>query len=237
MPVTFDAAASDSAGFSASLTFSHTCGGTDRVLFVAVVCGNNRTISGVTYDGVSMSAVESGSDFMRLFALVNPASGANDVVVTTSQEDPILAVSTSYSGVDQSTPYDGVQVATTGDNTPSVTVASAEGNRVVGMDVKVDFTDQSIQTPNTGQTSRGNEIVTFFYIDLSDKAGEASTAFGYTRNGDTYFHQRLIAVNVIAASEPPPPATPGDLADFTGGSPFILNQFPSTGNLMVITDA
>jgi hypothetical protein len=199
----FDASSTAQSAFSSSLTFSHTCSGADRVLFVAVNTG-----SGVTYNGVSMTAVETGDADKRLYALVAPASGTHDVVVSLPSPAAILAVAASYTGVDQVSPYDGVQASATGDTSPSVTVTSSTGNLVVGMSAVGDIGGLALQTAGAGQTSRGSLAEGQQYLILSDEAGAASTTHSYTRASGFFYSQRIVAVNVLAADEgPPPPAS------------------------------
>jgi hypothetical protein len=194
----FDASSTAQSAFGSSLTFSHTCSGSDRVLFVAVAVGNGVAITNVTYNGVEMTAVETGAVDRRLYSLVAPATGANNVVVTLPSPTEILAVASSYTGVNQSTPWDGAQVSTTGDTSPSVTVTSASGNLVVGMSNYSDVSGQALQTAGADQTSRGNLAENTQYLILSDEAGAASTTHSYTRASGFFYAQRLVAVNVIA---------------------------------------
>ena len=199
MAVVFDAATTAQTAFNVTLTWSHTTSGTDRALFVAVTA--NESISGVTYNGVSMTAVETGETHIRLYALANPATGANNVVVTTSGGDgAIVAVAASYTGVDQTTAYDGVQASLTGGTAPSVTVTSATDNLVVGMSGVKDNSGHAVQTAGAGQTSRGSITQDGAYVILSDEAGAASVTHSYTRTDGAFYSQNIVGVNVIAAA-------------------------------------
>lgn len=71
----------------ASITFSHTCTGSDRILYVC--CGQNantETVTSITYGGVAMTKIIEGttSAYAVIYGLVAPATGANDVVITWS---------------------------------------------------------------------------------------------------------------------------------------------------------
>ena len=95
-----------------SLTFSHTCTGTDRILFVYSFARNDVT-TGVTYNGVSMTqtgaTITSGTDRFQLWYLINPASGTNSVVITGGASTSlVIGCSQSYTGADQSTQPDAV---------------------------------------------------------------------------------------------------------------------------------
>jgi hypothetical protein len=104
MAIAFDAVTNGSfTGGGASRTFSHTCGGTNRILFVNVHT-NTDVVTGVTYNSVAMTRVNGqATDFyITTWVLMNPASGANDVVVTCSASTNIIPNAISYSGVSQS---------------------------------------------------------------------------------------------------------------------------------------
>lgn len=107
MAIAFDAQSVSAYAPNTSVTWSHTCTGTDRILIVGVYCGTANTTT-VTYNGVSMTAINSlamsgaaSGQFIKLFYLVNPASGANNVVVSCSAGD-MYGLATSYTGAKQS---------------------------------------------------------------------------------------------------------------------------------------
>lgn len=91
------------------MTYSHTCSGSDRLLFVSVQIYNATlvTVSAVTYNGVAMSkaagitaAYEGATQDGEIWYLKNPASGANNVVVTLSGIAAFTnSISSSYTGV------------------------------------------------------------------------------------------------------------------------------------------
>lgn len=95
-----------------TVTVSHTCTGSNLILFAAVESasvGNTVTTSGVTYNGVAMtivgSSVNAGTDNRRydLWYLLAPATGAHDIVVTYSGTPAQGAVAAaSYTGAKQS---------------------------------------------------------------------------------------------------------------------------------------
>ena len=110
MAVAFDASSqASSSGSVNSLTWAHTCTGTDRILIV--LFGENTgtpSQSTVTYDGVSMTAFSTvSSPFANNkigWYLINPASGANNIVATrtTTSTAVIRGVAASYTGAKQS---------------------------------------------------------------------------------------------------------------------------------------
>lgn len=93
-----------------TLTYSFTCGSDANRVMVACTEGSisNDSISGVSFNGVAFTKlyatqVPSNNRYVTSWYLVNPASGAHDVVTTNSDggsDDTLCSVS-SYSGVAQ----------------------------------------------------------------------------------------------------------------------------------------
>lgn len=93
-----------------SLTWSHTCTGSNLILFVSLF-GDTITdplgniISGVTYNGAAMHEIgrkNSGVALDRwcyLFYLSNPSTGAHNIVASATNPRAICGLSSSYSGV------------------------------------------------------------------------------------------------------------------------------------------
>lgn len=116
--IAFDAASSGTNGGTTSVTFSHTCSGVSRALFVFVQANSSSTITGVTYNGVAMTKTTTvGSDSITVWTLLSPSTGANNVVVNFNTSVSARCLSASYTGVKQSaTP------TTTQDTNEGVTV-------------------------------------------------------------------------------------------------------------------
>lgn len=109
MAITFNAATdgANSAG-TTSLSFSHTVGsGENRLLvanFVGDLIGGNDDITSVTYNSVAMTlAVKSsaaGSDrYTYMYYLLNPSTGANNIVINCTNSHRIDASAADYAGV------------------------------------------------------------------------------------------------------------------------------------------
>jgi hypothetical protein len=78
-------------------TFSHTCAATATILFAAF--RNNGTLSGATYNSVAMTQIQStvsNTDQYSLWYLVNPASGAHNVVLAGAAISTMYGVAASY---------------------------------------------------------------------------------------------------------------------------------------------
>jgi len=134
MAIAFDSSTGgDYVAGSTSLTFSHTCSGDDRALFVSILTNTDAdTVTGVTYDGDSMTRVDAflGKNYYHyVYELANPSSGSNNVVISTDTSLNIFGCATSYTGVDQTNPSEannkgetdsgtslGVSVTTSTDN-------------------------------------------------------------------------------------------------------------------------
>lgn len=106
--IAFDATAVGQSDASTSMTFSHTCTGTNRLLIVFSFQEQTTSCS-FTYNGVAMTEIPTNSPIsgatkqLRMFYLIAPATGANNVVGTkgggSGEWD---ARSVSYTGVNQS---------------------------------------------------------------------------------------------------------------------------------------
>jgi hypothetical protein len=107
--VAFNAATDggNNGGSSSSLTFAHTCFGSDGLLIVAL-CGDTSAddISSVTYNGVGMTLLAkfnpgdtSNGRHSYFYYLLGPAAATNNVVVTAGSSHYLLAGASSYSGV------------------------------------------------------------------------------------------------------------------------------------------
>lgn len=98
-----------------SRTWSHTCTGSDLALFVNPWhYDGNSYISGVTYAGASMTLSGSHNVRVSIYQKTAPATGANNVVISSSNYATVLGGgASSWAGVDQTTPLSG-QVTNSG---------------------------------------------------------------------------------------------------------------------------
>lgn len=192
MSIAFDAATTDTYVGGMSRTWSHPCTGSDRFLVVCIaVYTNTAGVSGVTYAGVSMTLIgtitATGGCVVHMYALKNPASGANNVVATLSGPPWYYAfAAASYTGVDQTTPYGTYASASGGSGTPTVDVSSASGELVV--DALAARMNPS--SPGSGQTQRAlvNNASDGANIRaaISEEAGAATTTMSWSGSGATW---------------------------------------------------
>src|SRR4051794_29203748 len=119
-------ASSDSSGqdgtLVTSLTWSHTCTGSNLVLLVGFVASDgtdaDRVIQSITYNGVGMTQAVLNDDTARdltagIYYLVAPATGAHNIVITFNggTVTDCGGVGVSFTGVDQSNPLDATTTA------------------------------------------------------------------------------------------------------------------------------
>ena len=200
MAVAFDASSSGSASLTSSLTFSHTCSGTERVLIVGVVINANAaSVSTVTYNSVSLtfigSAINTGDTRVELWGLIAPSTGANNIVVTVSNSTSFFcAGGTSFTGADQTTAWNGLQTATGSSSAQSVTVTSATGNMVTDCVSTVTFTP----TVGAGQTQRWSTSASLSNARGSTETGAASVTMSWTTSLAAEY--ALAAINIIQTS-------------------------------------
>lgn len=105
MLLNFDAASGGTQLAGTSLTYSQTCTGSNLILFVGVgVESASDIVTGVTYNGVAMTRVPTNGfqtgngESAYLYYLINPPTGAHNVVVSTNTSTDIRSSSASYVG-------------------------------------------------------------------------------------------------------------------------------------------
>lgn len=143
----------------AALSWSHTCTGSDRVLFVGVAYQSGAgTTCTATYNSVSMTQIWNKRDDLNVqssvgFVLIAPATGANTVAITLGATvDAAAGGSVSLTGVDQSTAHRTVYTNNeAGGGSPNVTVVDSQSGDWV-LDCAVTFA--ATIAVGTSQTSR-----------------------------------------------------------------------------------
>lgn len=184
-----------------TFTFSHTCAGSDRCLLSFARGPSDQTITGITYNGVSMTALP-GTDgvgnttFLANygFYLLDPATGANNVVVTANTSTTIIAGAVSFTGVedlDTAEEAEGISSAATD------TITSESGDMVV--DCWSANWGLGDDTPGSGQTlwgafSNGDD---FQDLQGSYESGASSVVMDWTNTQNAWFK---VTVNLNAAA-------------------------------------
>jgi len=127
-------------GSGATLSWSHTCTGSNLALVVDVGSydgASGNRVSTVTYNGVALTrlAEVTGAAFdnSSLWGLKNPATGANTITVTfVGTVGSAIGGGQSFTGVDQTTPFGTGVTASGASGEPTVDVTgTTTGNIVV----------------------------------------------------------------------------------------------------------
>lgn len=132
MAISFTAAADlgNNGGAGSGYTVAYTCGsGTDRLLVVGFLGDNSADdITSVTYAGAAMTLVGKvagtvGVRWTYMYYLLNPASGSNNVVISSSSTKFLIACAGDWAGVNQTGQPDASDTATLGSGNTSLTKA------------------------------------------------------------------------------------------------------------------
>lgn len=153
-----------------SLTWSHTTTtSSNRVLVVATSTESDtsghtaQTVSGITYNSVALTKVR--SDYItdngtELWYLVNPATGANNVVITmTGTVDGLFGAALTFSGVDQTNPIDNNAGTTTTGLSISQSITTNVADAMI-VNIMQHYNSSAVLTPDADQTQRFNTPTT-----------------------------------------------------------------------------
>ncbi len=215
---------------ASSLSWSHTVGSGANLALVVGVVGN--CAPSVTYGGVALTHAGQVYNNNRspgstdLFVLANPAAGTNTVQVTYSGcTSDVEAGSTSFTGVNQSTPLAHVSTNFGSGATAQVAVASVAGDMVVdvvGNGGVITSSSQSLSwlKNQNGNTAAGNGA-------QSTAAGASSVTMGYAVAADWW---GIIGADVVAAStSSSPPSAPTNVTATAGNAQVALSWSASSG--------
>lgn len=170
---------------STSLTYSHTCTGTNLVLIVSVFTtgiSGRDSISGVTFNTVGMTLVDkqqnaAGDAYGYTFILVAPATGAHNVVVSASESATIRSDAISYTGAKQSGQPDSHGKKTTS-GTPTITNAVTTNSPQCWMIVAASGHDIGAPQGQTNVTIRENSTGV---ISIGDSNGFIDPAQSFSQ--------------------------------------------------------
>lgn len=213
MAVAFDATSYSGNQTVTPYSWSHTCSGSDRVLIVGVTVmdptGNAPTVTGVTYNGVALTQIQSngwddaGSFYLRsyLWRLIAPATGANTVQVTLSAApNTSIGGAVSVTGAHQTTPETG----TAGTNNITGSAISTTLGSTVN-DLCADCTvvwDGTGLVVDAGQTERWKESnADTVWHGGSTEPGAASVTMGWTwTNANNFACHSMVSIAQAAAA-------------------------------------
>lgn len=204
MAIAYDASSRGAVAAGTSITFSHTCTGADLALFVGVqYFDDDSSAPTATYNGVSMTLVveatstELGSfQRERLFVLVAPATGSNNVVVSFGATVVAgEAQAASYTGVDQTTPTEASGsvsngAASTSSPACTATVVSS-GAWLVGC-VQQSLYYTGTITAGAGTTVRQSALACAF-ADSNGAVSTGAQGLAYSSNTSTAWDGVVVA--------------------------------------------
>lgn len=204
--VTFDAVGGPTEGESVtSVSFSHTCSGSDRVLIVGVGLEKVRSVTGVTYAGVAMTSVlnqQSVADDSEahMWRLTAPATGANTCEATQSAAGKLIAGAVSFNGSDGT--IANATGATGNSTAPSVTFNAGTASDM-GVDIMCirSLNARTVTANDTGRwTNDTNGTTNNIGGGQSTIAGANSVIIDYTLNGAVDW--TIIGAKVTAGVQP-----------------------------------
>lgn len=220
------AIAHDNSTTATTTTASKTNTGTssDGILLVGVVTGLQATDTSAwtvstTYAGSAMTNVLTGSTAAAvglhtsstsacawMFALLNPATGANNVVVTISGGTPdgFIMGASSYTGVAGGYANASSTTSNGATNSPSLSLSSATNDLVYAFG----FHGDTISGSGTGTTTRAGPnnfgaLWSLMNLIGGEEAGASSVSIDFTSGVSD--HWALIGVNLQATAPAPPP--------------------------------
>ncbi len=158
MAIAFDSSSNGTIATGTSITFSHTCSGIDRILFVLSFddTGGSSAVTGITYAGSAMTKITgiqvSADMWITMWYLINPNTGANNVVISAGSSVLLCGTSQSYTGAKQSGVPDasGSSAASGISATQSVTTVANNCWTIAILKTGIIKTI----TPNSGTTNR-----------------------------------------------------------------------------------
>lgn len=188
MAIAFDSAQNGGAGASGinaahTFSFNNVAGNIVLVDVHTSTIGVADYVTGVTYNSVAMTRVfDSGNagngsnDRTFIYRLVAPATGSNNVVISTNMANAFDAVNgnaVSYSGVNQSSPIDSFAVAVSADAATPFNVSTTVVGSNCWLHGAFSSSDRNPAT-GTGTTERA-EVSSGGFLNSADSNGTVST--------------------------------------------------------------
>lgn len=147
--------ATSGASSPTSISWSHTSTGSDLVLVVYVATRHSSPAT-VTYNGVSVpyvgtSGADPNNDRVYAYALANPNTGSNTVLVSTTGNAYFRCTAATYAGCDTTSPVDVSGGATgTSGTTPTTALTVVNNGGIISDCLTISGT--TVPAPSSGQT-------------------------------------------------------------------------------------
>ena len=183
MAIAYDAVSNGEVNPGTSVSWNHTCTGSDRILFLGIQTNTDSDptdLTAVTYNSVAMTfiakqSISGTSEYLYLYYLINPASGTNSISITRTTSGAMFGFATSYTGAKQSGQPDAsttntgtgtslaTSVTTVADNCWTVlTMASSNTNwdSLTGGTIRYNGAARGIGDSNSAITPAGSTSLT-----------------------------------------------------------------------------
>lgn len=187
MAIAFDNATSGTAGNNTSLTFSHT-NTAGNLLVVQAGVPVADTITSVTYNGVSLTKINSAQSpspdgrFTSLWYLLAPATGANNIVISSSASDFLFACAATYTGVKQQAPEASGTNTANATNQIIASVTPTSDNSWMFLAVRVNDDPTTNYTVTNGTIRGTSGVMASSLIDFGPVSPAASTSITVHNN-------------------------------------------------------
>ena len=183
MAIALDAVSSAQGDSGGSLSWSHTCAGSDRLLCVSINQAPWADIISLTYNGNGPDAFDyqgaSGAACLTILAYwIAPATGTHDVVCTYTTGTYLVGIAVSLTGVHQTTPVGTFVKATATGATATVDASSAAGELVID---SLALDSNNAPSVGAGQTQRASvdHASTALWGAVSTEPGAATVTMSW----------------------------------------------------------
>lgn len=191
MARTYDTASGTYTTASSVSVAHNTTTNADRVMLTFIFTndndGDSDVVSGVTYNGVSMtrylSQSTTGDQRLTVYGLINPATGSNNVTVTYTKSTEAGFCTVTYYDFGQVTQPDSTAYGTGASPLTLSTTVVTNNSWLVSM---ARFASSGTGTASTGTTFRSNAGVAFSVGDSNGDKGTGSQSMTWTGSGTGY---------------------------------------------------
>jgi len=242
MAIAFDASSQSGGGSldssGTTLTWSHTCTGSNRVLWAAFTyrsAGSAIQVSSATYNGVALTFISrrlvgtagAGQTCVEQWYLTAPATGANNIVLTLSANINSEAsglgggYAVSLTGVDQTTAFDSESTATGSGTAETITITTVATNTALCSAV---WSNNGSEYPASTHT----RFATFFGNGTHSAgyrtgvAASGTNTFNWTTSGSYQYGTIVAAFKEDGGSIVPLTATLSDTETYSDAQGLLL---------------
>jgi len=181
---------------TSTLSWSHTCTGSNLLLLVSFISSNTIYAPATfTYNSTSTTNITGNMDgngyVYQMDYLIAPSTGSNTVAASLHSSEFVVGISTSYSGVSQSSPIDSYNTGTINGNkvlTVNTTVVHSNCWLVGFSETQISSSSSDTESTNVTNRQTGNLFsgnFTFSFGDSNGTVGTGSQGITFTVSGAT----------------------------------------------------